>query len=324
MKQLLLAISLFLFLMPKQGKAQIQEGTRRIGCVIDSRFSQNNSIASVAANQTKFINPHFGVGAGLSAAIGNFFSGSITSVGLGGNAMYVLNPSKKAPFYAELGLNFSTGRASISGGQITSSSSLGSSLGVGNLFFLNKSIALNTKLNWSKEFVRSTNDNYNQNTLSFSVSLNPFLQGSLFDEIELEEGESLIAANRATIKSQLGFYSITGNDIEPYNFFSKDIEASFFLSKGVEIGLGFDDNYVSPFTAFYLPMQDKVSILAELKYQRALPKNTLASSTWIPSLGAAYFLNKNIAVIGKLNVYPSKLSAFRGTGISLNLKYFLK
>jgi hypothetical protein len=324
MKQLFLALSLFSFLMPKQGFAQIQSGTSMIGGAVDARFSQNNSSAAVRGNYTKFINPHLGFGAGLSAAITNFSSVSFYGLNFGATGIYVLNPSNKAPFYAGLGLSGGTNTALDLNGQIFRTSLLLSNLAVGNLFFLNKNVALNTSLDWYRLSAKGSGLSYNTDRLNLTVSLTPFLHDGLLNEIVLEEGQSLFDANRISAKGQIGYYDMTTEYPDSVSHIRKDIEASFFLTKGLEIGAALTDDYISPFAAFYLPMQHRVGILGELRYQKVLSKKTLENSTLIPSLGAAYFLSKNIAVVGKLSYYPSRLSAFNGTGISLNLKYFLK
>jgi hypothetical protein len=323
MKHLFLAFSLFLFLMPKQGIAQIQEGTSTISGGLDARFSQNISYAVVGANQTKFINPHLGIGAGLSASITNFSTASFYGVNFGATGMYVLNPSNKAPFYAGIGAAIGTGSILNPNGQNFRTSSFSSNISFGNFFFINKNIALNTRLGWSR-FSKHTADLPKYKTsIDFAISLTPFLTNGLLNEIVLEEGQSLFDANRITAKGQIGYYDMTTQLPDSVSHIKKDIEASFFLTKGLEIGAALTDDYISPFAAFYLPMQHRVGILGELRYQKVLSKKSLENSSLIPSLGAAYFLSNNVAVIGKLSYYPSKLSAFNATGISLNLKYFL-
>jgi hypothetical protein len=323
MKKIFLAVSLLLCLMPKQGIAQIESGMSTISGALDTRFNQNFTYGTLSANQTKFINPNLGIGAGFSASILTSTNVTSSDLNLGGTGMYIFNPSNKAPFYAEIGLG--TGiNTSNSNGQNFRTSLLRSKVAVGNFFFLNKNVALNTALSWNRLAYKILGFNFNQNDINLTVSLAPFLQGSLFSKIELEEGESLFAANRISVKGEVGYYGITSKYLGSVSHIRKDIEASFFLAKGLEIGAGLTDMYFSPFATLYLQMQPRVGILGELKYQKVIEKNNTESSTWIPSLGGAYFLNKNIAIIGKLSYYPSRLSAFNGTGISLNLKYFLK
>ncbi len=324
MKHLLLAISLFLFLMPKQGTAQIQKGSSTISSLVDSKFSSNNSYGAVSANYTRFVNPHLGIGAGVSTSITNFAAASSYSLNFGATAMYVLNPSSKAPFYAGLGATAGTNTATILNGQNFRTSLFLSNLAIGNLFFLNKNVALNSAISWNNVFARNNGIDFNKSSINAALSLTPFLTGGLRDEIALEEGESLFAANRVTVKGYIGYYDIATEFPDSVSHIRKNLEASFFLMKGLEIGAGLTDNYLSPFAAFYLPMQNRVGILAEVQYQKVINKKSLENSTWIPSLGAAYFLNKNIAIVGKASYYPSKLSAFNATGFSLNLKYFLK
>ena len=289
MKHLLLAISLFLFLVPKQGVAQIQSGTSIIGVVARSKFSQGNSSAALSGNYSKFINPHFAVGGGVAGNITAFTGATLFGLNLSANGMYVLNPSPKAPFYVGVGGYIGTFTGFNINNQPFRSSFANGTLSIGNFFFINQNIALNSGLSLNRSYWQS-NTGFDANTrLNFELSLTPFLQGGLREEIALEEGESLFAANRITVKGNIGYYDIATKLPDSVSHIRKNLEASFFLMKGLEIGTGLTDNYISPFAAFYLPMQHRVGILAEVQYQKVINKKSLENSTWIPSLGAAYF-----------------------------------
>jgi hypothetical protein len=256
-----------------------------------------------------------------------FGTTEIGNVGLNANIRHYINPDAKFKFYGEAQLGATKywyPNRGFDGPFEYTIGRIGAAVGAN--YFLNKTIALDAKVGYSRE-LSLAGGNFGTNKFYIGVGLANFMHA----DSEVGEGAELIEKGRKSIDGNIGV------NIDNFGtYYQLKAKYSQFIANGLMMGgsieyangsfprrFEFDGFKVDASLRYYIPLTKKLFVYTEAK----VTYNNLSSNKFYYELGVgmSYFLKKNVA----LDIDLFKLGAVKGQtntflGANVGLKYFLK
>ena len=255
----------------------------------------------------------------------NFSGGKSTSLAFYANTSYYYYDMKKWKPYVNLGFGMEQAK-STTGTFTFTINSPSVNVGTGIQYFINKNVAIDSKLGYSirNSTVTGTTSKLTYSTLAFNITLKPFFNIASFEENSetndfLHKGKIIpsisinLSNTNITVRSKVK--PTTNNTRTDIDF---DIAADYFVTKNFTLGGGINylgDQNIERYgfglsTAYFFHLKKRNYLSLNLNYTmyRNDSVNSLGSPTNY-SVGANYyyFLNQNLAASAGFR-YQSELS----------------
>lgn len=293
-------------------------------------------------NYGKFVTNHLLLGVEANVYKESVYNGKYINQKYPIYGQYYFNPTKKWVFFSELMANYnSTYTIQQSwgwGNNLYDSKSLGLSIGLGFIHFLNKEVVLQGKVNFENYHYIGNLKKYD-NTGGIKIGLNSFINfqdSSSFSKDHVGKGRRLFNADFSYMEE---YY------LSPITPINGRINYGKFLSKGLLLGISneFGYDFDSPtfldgitllnihfYTQYYQKVRNK--LYAHIKAQTGLTATSyLGNLTFGFSGGFDYFLTPYTMIEANLVSYDrafAKSSQYNydafSYGPQINIRYFLR
>lgn len=295
-----------------------------------------------------FLTPKLLVEGQINDYISNykFISTKFTTLAFYANASYYYYDMKKWKPYVNLGFGMEQAKT-ITRTFTFKDNSPSVNLGTGIQYFINKNVAIDSKLGYSiqKSIPTSPLDNkVTYSVIAFDITLKPFFDVASFEENKettdfLHKGTIIPSVNLALSNTHISVKSkVKPTESTTHNYIAFNIAADYFVTKNFTLGGSInyqdyrsDKEYgfgLSTAYFFHLKKRNYLSLNLNYTMYRNDSVNSLGSPTNY-SVGANYyyFLNQNLAASAGLRYQSelSKLSQAEADKLYFNtgLKYFI-
>jgi hypothetical protein len=260
----------------------------------------------------------------------NYESGN---VGLNGTIRHYINPDAKFKFYGEALFGATKYWYPVDGGGNAYEFTVGRfGAAVGANYFLNKTIALDAKIGYTREQnLAGSRNGGGGNNFYVGVGLANFMHA----DSETGEGAELIAKGRISVDGNIGL------NVDGFGTgYQAQAKYSQFIANGLMVGGSIegskssslqrfrDDGFnVSALARYYVPLTKKLFIYPEAKvtyfnFSSSLFENRFSYDFGV---GMSYFVKKNVALdidLFRISATSGQTNTFMGANVGL--KYFLK